>query len=157
MWSLGILLSYISMYLYVCTCTEDVVTGTYLLEIFCANIKSNTHSLIISTKKIIAISEINYRGPQIARKFFPKILCAIQNSTIWIYTSVRAENWAIARSHTYYDIKSSPFGTKNLSHYSETALSESALFEDPLYVHTYLCGWNLFYHFRYYGYVHVKV
>ena len=38
-----------------CTCTEDVVTGTYLLEIFCANIKSNTqvhNIMIISTKKL---------------------------------------------------------------------------------------------------------
>ena len=51
-------------------------------------------------------------GPRIARTFVPKILRAIRNRTIWIYTSVRAENRAIARNRVDYTIKLRPFVTK---------------------------------------------
>ena len=60
--------------------------------------------------------------PQIAWKFVPKFLRAIQNCAIWIYTSERAENWAIASNCAYFTFRSNIFGPKSLPHYSETAL-----------------------------------
>ena len=52
--------------------------------------------------KIVSITG----GPQIAQKFVPKFLRAIRNCADWIYTSVRAENRAIARNRTNFTLKS---------------------------------------------------
>ena len=52
-------------------------------------------------------------GPRIARKFVPKFLRAIQNDTVWIYTSMRAKNYAIARNRTNFTLKLNILGPKN--------------------------------------------
>ena len=59
---------------------------------------------------------------------------------------MRAKNRGIARNRTNFTLTSNILGPKNKPHYSETALFESALFEDPLYRFLLVTSDNTGYH-----------
>ena len=77
-----------------------------MLKLF-LNSRSICNNVLILQKKIYT------GGPRIVWKFVPKFLHAIRNAAVWIYTSVRAENHAIARNCTNFTLKLNILRPKN--------------------------------------------